>query len=64
MANFLMNLLLLVRSLHGCSCCIPAMSSLRAACGPVEGFVRPSLSFRCSISRGESKPERPGTPFR
>jgi len=24
------------------------MSSPRAACGPVEGFVRPSLGFRCS----------------
>jgi len=29
---------------------IPAMSNPRAACGPVEGFVRPSLGFRCSKS--------------
>jgi len=27
-----------------------AMSNLRAACGPVEGFVRPSLGFRCRKS--------------
>jgi len=26
------------------------MSNSRAACGPVKGFVRPSLGFRCSIS--------------
>jgi len=26
------------------------MSNPRAACGPVEGFVRPSLGFRCSKS--------------
>jgi len=25
-----------------------AMSNPRAACGPVEGFVRPSLGVRCS----------------
>jgi len=25
-----------------------AMSNPRAACGPVEGFVWPSLGFRCS----------------
>jgi len=27
-----------------------AMSNLRAACGPVEGFVWPSLGFPCSKS--------------
>jgi len=27
----------------------PAMSNPRAACGPVDGFVRPSLGLRCSI---------------
>ena len=26
------------------------MSNPRPACGPVEGFVRPSLGFRCSKS--------------
>ena len=26
------------------------MSNVRAACGPVEGFVRPGLGFRCSES--------------
>ena len=28
-----------------------AMSIPRASCGPVEGFVRPSLGFRCSKSK-------------
>jgi len=28
----------------------PAMSNPRAACGPLEGFVRPSLGCRCSKS--------------
>jgi len=28
----------------------PAMSNPRPACGPVEGFVRPSLGFGCSRS--------------
>jgi len=27
-----------------------AVSNPRAACDPFEGFVRPSLGFRCSIS--------------
>jgi len=27
-----------------------AMSNPRAGCGPVEGFVLPSLGFRCSKS--------------
>jgi len=27
-----------------------AMSNPRSACGPVEGFVRPSLGFHCSKS--------------
>jgi len=26
----------------------PAMSNPRPACCPIEGFVRPSLGFRCS----------------
>jgi len=26
----------------------PAMSKPRAACGPLEAFVQPSLGFRCS----------------
>jgi len=30
-----------------CCWCRSAMSNPRAACGPVEGFVRPSLAFRC-----------------
>jgi len=35
---------------HSPPCAKPAMSNLRGTCGPVEGFVRPSLGFRCSKS--------------
>jgi len=31
-----------------------AISNPRAACGPFEGFVRPSLSFRSSISNSHT----------
>jgi len=30
------------------ACFSPAMSNWWTACGPVEGFVRPSLGFLCS----------------
>jgi len=48
-SRIIVLILVLVRgSVLKCRLSKAAMSNPRAACGPVEGFVRPSLGFRCS----------------